>query len=176
MPGTLAVLTHKSNLKLAKDPAQVDPSSPADRALQVLQDDRIFYGNQPIAIAVAETLEAAFEAADRVAVHYQAAKTVGHPPRQAWRMPTCQRKWAAPATPPKASAAIRTEALVRRRGPEYRESTRHPFRRIRRWSRTRPSRYGKVHKSSHYTTLRREFSATASASRRCWDCSRRMYG
>src|SRR5947207_8423380 len=51
VPGTLAVLTHKSGLKLAKDPMQVDPGSPADRALQLLQDDRIFYGNQPIAIA-----------------------------------------------------------------------------------------------------------------------------
>jgi CO/xanthine dehydrogenase Mo-binding subunit len=40
----------------------------------VLQNDRIFYGNQPIAIAVAETLEAAFESADRVSVHYQAQK------------------------------------------------------------------------------------------------------
>ena len=51
-------------------PTQVDPGSPADRALQPLQDDRILYGNQPIAIAVAETLEAAFDAADRVAVRY----------------------------------------------------------------------------------------------------------
>jgi xanthine dehydrogenase YagR molybdenum-binding subunit len=53
---------------------QVDPSSPADRALQLLQDDRIYYGNQPIALAVAETLEAAFEAAERVAVRYEALK------------------------------------------------------------------------------------------------------
>jgi len=73
-PGTLTVLTHKSGLKLAKDPTQVDPASPADRALQLLQDDRIFYGNQPIAIAVAETLEAAFDAADRVAVRYAPEK------------------------------------------------------------------------------------------------------
>src|SRR3954471_23266306 len=74
VPGTLAVLTHKSGLKLAKDPTAVDPSSPADRALQLLQDDRIFYGNQPISIAVAETLEAAFEAADLVGVRYEARK------------------------------------------------------------------------------------------------------
>ena len=40
VPGTLAVLTHKSGLKLAKDPSQVDPGSPADRSLQLLQDDR----------------------------------------------------------------------------------------------------------------------------------------
>ena len=72
VPGTLAVLTHKSGLKLAKDPSQVDPGSPADRSLQLLQNDRIYYGNQPIAIAVAKTLEAAFEAADRVVVRYAA--------------------------------------------------------------------------------------------------------
>lgn len=74
VPGTLAVLTHKSHMPLAKDPGQVDPASPADRALQLLQDDRIFYGNQAIAIAVAETLEAAFEAAGRVVVHYETHK------------------------------------------------------------------------------------------------------
>ena len=74
VPGTLAVLSHKSRLRLAKDPTQVDPSSPADRALQVLQDDRVFYGNQPIAVAIAETLEAAFDAASRVVVRYQTEK------------------------------------------------------------------------------------------------------
>jgi xanthine dehydrogenase YagR molybdenum-binding subunit len=74
VPGTLAVLTHKNKLKLAKDPTQVDPSSPADRALQLLQDDRVLYGNQPIAVAVAETLEAAFDAAARVAVRYAPLK------------------------------------------------------------------------------------------------------
>ena len=48
----------------------VEPGSAADRALQVLQDDRIYYSNQPIAIAIASTLEAAFDAADRVVVRY----------------------------------------------------------------------------------------------------------
>ncbi len=62
-PESLAILTHKSGMKLAKDPTTVDPSQPADRALQLLQDERVFYGNQPIAVAVAETLEAASEAA-----------------------------------------------------------------------------------------------------------------
>jgi xanthine dehydrogenase YagR molybdenum-binding subunit len=71
VPGVLAVLTHKDGIKLAKDPGVVDPSSPADRALQVLQDDRVFYGNQPIAVAVAETFEAACEAADRIVVRYE---------------------------------------------------------------------------------------------------------
>jgi len=74
VPGTLAVLSHESRLRLSKDPTQVDPSAPADRALQVLQDERIFYGNQPVAVAIAETLEAAFDAAARVVVRYQAQK------------------------------------------------------------------------------------------------------
>ena len=40
-PGVLAILTHKDKLKLAKDPTEVAAGSPADRALQLLQDDRI---------------------------------------------------------------------------------------------------------------------------------------
>jgi len=72
VPGVLAVLTHKSNLKLAKDPMVVDPGSPADRALQLLQGDRIYYSNQPIAIAVATSLEAARQAASIVRVRYSA--------------------------------------------------------------------------------------------------------
>jgi xanthine dehydrogenase YagR molybdenum-binding subunit len=70
VPGVLAVLTHKSGLKLAKDPGKVDPASPADRALQLLQDDLVHYGNQPIGVAVAETFEAAREAASLVHVSY----------------------------------------------------------------------------------------------------------
>jgi xanthine dehydrogenase YagR molybdenum-binding subunit len=73
LPGVLAVLSHKSQMKLAKDPGKRDPSSPADRALQVFQDDRIYYANQPVAVAVAETFEAALDAAQRVKVHYEKA-------------------------------------------------------------------------------------------------------
>ena len=70
VPAVLAVLTHKNKIKLAKNPLEVAEGSPADRALQVLQDDRIYYANQPIAIVVAETLEAANEAAGLVKVAY----------------------------------------------------------------------------------------------------------
>jgi len=72
VPGVMAVFTHKDKdkLKLAKDPTKVEPSSPADRAIQLLQDDRIFYSNQPIAVAVAETFEAALEAAALVRAQY----------------------------------------------------------------------------------------------------------
>jgi xanthine dehydrogenase YagR molybdenum-binding subunit len=72
VPGVIAVLTHKDKekLKLAKDPAQVSPSSPADRAIQLLQDDRILYSNQPIAVAIGETFEAALESAALVRAQY----------------------------------------------------------------------------------------------------------
>jgi xanthine dehydrogenase YagR molybdenum-binding subunit len=70
VPGVIAVLTHKDKIKLAKNPMEVEPGSPADRALQLLQDDRIVYGNQPIAIAVAETFEAALESARLVTARY----------------------------------------------------------------------------------------------------------
>ncbi|HTB12260.1 MAG TPA: xanthine dehydrogenase family protein molybdopterin-binding subunit [Bryobacteraceae bacterium] len=70
VPGVIAVFTHKNKLKVAKDPSTVSPGAPADRALQLLQDDRILYGNQPIAISVAETFEAATEAARLVTAQY----------------------------------------------------------------------------------------------------------
>src|SRR5690242_15176816 len=44
-PGVLAVLTHQSGLKLAKDPEKIDPNAPADRKLQLLQNDRVLYAN-----------------------------------------------------------------------------------------------------------------------------------
>jgi xanthine dehydrogenase YagR molybdenum-binding subunit len=71
VPGVLAVLSHKDGLKLAADPKKTNPANPADRSLQVLQDDRVYYSNQPIAVAVAESFEAACEAADRVRVQYE---------------------------------------------------------------------------------------------------------
>ncbi|HEY3740092.1 MAG TPA: molybdopterin cofactor-binding domain-containing protein, partial [Bryobacteraceae bacterium] len=72
-PGVIAVLTHHDQMKLAKDPSQVSPGEPADRAIQLLQDDRVLYGNQPIGIALAETFEAAMEAASLVKVQYDEA-------------------------------------------------------------------------------------------------------
>ena len=69
-PGVLAVLSHKNKIKLAKDPMEVDPGSPANRALTLLQDNRVVYGNQPIAVVVAETFEIARDAAGLVKVRY----------------------------------------------------------------------------------------------------------
>lgn len=72
LPGVIAVLTHYDRLPVAEDPSKVKPGEPADRALQLLQDDRVLYAGQPVAVAIGETLEAATEAAEKVAVHYEA--------------------------------------------------------------------------------------------------------
>ncbi|HET7543154.1 MAG TPA: xanthine dehydrogenase family protein molybdopterin-binding subunit [Polyangiaceae bacterium] len=44
-----------------------------DRKLQVLQEKEIFYSDQPIAVVVAETLESAQEAANRVSARYESS-------------------------------------------------------------------------------------------------------
>jgi len=58
-PGVLAIITPRNALRL---PGKTHGENP-DRVVQVLQDDRILFSNQPIAIAVADTLERATHAA-----------------------------------------------------------------------------------------------------------------
>jgi xanthine dehydrogenase YagR molybdenum-binding subunit len=57
--GVLAILTPRNALRLPGKPQ----GEPPDRVVQVLQDDQILFSNQPIAIAVADTLERATHAA-----------------------------------------------------------------------------------------------------------------
>ncbi len=59
-PGVLAVLTHQNAMRLPGGDGAVDPG---DRVVQALQNDRILYSNQPIAVVVADTLERATHAA-----------------------------------------------------------------------------------------------------------------
>jgi xanthine dehydrogenase YagR molybdenum-binding subunit len=76
VPGVLAIMNHQSPDKfrrLAGDPMSAPPS-PVARRLQLFQDDRVYYANQPIAMAIAETLEAAEEAAALIKVDYAAEK------------------------------------------------------------------------------------------------------
>lgn len=72
VPGVIAILSHQTGLKLAKDPGKVDPGSPADRVLQLFQDDRVLYSDQPVAVAIARSFEAARDAALRVKIRYSA--------------------------------------------------------------------------------------------------------
>ncbi len=70
-PGVLAVMTPFNTPKLPEE-ANADKAKPTNRKLQLLQDDQVFYSNQPIAVAVADTLENATHAAELVRVEYEA--------------------------------------------------------------------------------------------------------
>ena len=69
-PGVVEVMTPANRPPLAKDPDE--KTNPFAFRLDVLQNDRVRYANQPIAVAIAETLEAATEAALLLAPRYQA--------------------------------------------------------------------------------------------------------
>ena len=67
-PGVLAIITPRNALRLPGKPQ----GEPPDRVVQVLQDDRILFSNQPVAVAVADTLERATHAALLVRVRAEA--------------------------------------------------------------------------------------------------------
>ncbi|HEX4260584.1 MAG TPA: xanthine dehydrogenase family protein molybdopterin-binding subunit [Acetobacteraceae bacterium] len=60
-PGVVEVMTPANAPKLARHPDRAD--EPFTFKLDLLQDDRVRYANQPIAVVIAETLEAAAEGA-----------------------------------------------------------------------------------------------------------------
>jgi xanthine dehydrogenase YagR molybdenum-binding subunit len=70
VPGVLRVITPANAPKL---PGAATKHDPNDRLLQVLQDDEIHYCDQPIAVIVANTLEAAREAAHLLHARYAPA-------------------------------------------------------------------------------------------------------
>jgi xanthine dehydrogenase YagR molybdenum-binding subunit len=69
-PGVLLVLTHESMDRLAA-PGFYFANGSGFQSIAVLQDNRIFYRGQPIALVVAESLEAASEAAALVRAEYE---------------------------------------------------------------------------------------------------------
>ena len=70
-PGVLAIMTHRNAPKLPP-PDPNAPKGPTSRKLHLLQDDHVLYSNQPIALAIADTLENATHAAELIRVRYQA--------------------------------------------------------------------------------------------------------
>ena len=70
-PGVLAVLAPGAAPSL---PNANKKPSPQDKTLQLLQDDKIFYPDQPIAVVVADTLERAQHAAELVRASYDTNK------------------------------------------------------------------------------------------------------
>jgi xanthine dehydrogenase YagR molybdenum-binding subunit len=68
-PGVIAVMTPENTPRLAQDPDE--KSHPFMFRLDVLQNDRVRYANQPIAMVIAETLEAATEGAALLSPRYE---------------------------------------------------------------------------------------------------------
>ncbi len=67
-PGVVEVMTPANKPRLAQDPD--DKTNPFMFRLDLLQSDRIRYANQPIAVVIAQSLEAATEAAALLAPRY----------------------------------------------------------------------------------------------------------
>jgi xanthine dehydrogenase YagR molybdenum-binding subunit len=67
-PGVLAVLTPKNAPKLAGGST---PSKSGGRMVQLLQDDRVLYDGQPVAVVVADTFERSRAAAAMLDVRYE---------------------------------------------------------------------------------------------------------
>ncbi len=74
-PGVVQVFTPANRPPLSRDPDR--KMAPFDFRVEVLQDDRVRYANQPIAMVIAETLEAATEGAVLLDPQYEieAART-----------------------------------------------------------------------------------------------------
>jgi xanthine dehydrogenase YagR molybdenum-binding subunit len=68
-PGVVEVITPANKPALAQDPDE--KTNPFMFRLDLLQNDRVRYANQPIAIVIAETLEAATEGAVLLAPRYE---------------------------------------------------------------------------------------------------------
>jgi xanthine dehydrogenase YagR molybdenum-binding subunit len=76
LPGVIAILTPDTAPRLP--PAATNPKNPGDKLLQLLQDDKIWYVDQPIAVVVADTLEHVQHAASLVTATYDVTTPVAH--------------------------------------------------------------------------------------------------
>lgn len=88
-PGVIAVLTHENAPRLPYEKARrrppIDPK--VGERLHVLQGPDVLFSGQPVAMVVAETLEAARRAAAAIRVSYEEAPSVNHFEAEASREP-----------------------------------------------------------------------------------------
>lgn len=91
VPGVLLVMTPQNVMRLPAETKDGKIQPPIGRRLTLLQEDDVYYNNQPIAVVVADTLEHARDAAARVRVEYERkpavldfeqAKRSLHPPEK----------------------------------------------------------------------------------------------
>lgn len=79
MPGVLAVITYRNAPRLPYGPhkSYIDPA--AGERLHVLQDDRVRFHGQPVAVVVAETLDDAERAAAALRISYESERPIVDP-------------------------------------------------------------------------------------------------
>jgi len=71
VPGLLLVMTPQNAMRLPKETKDGKLQPPIGRRLTLLQEDEVYYNNQPIAVVVADTFEHAREAAARLRIEYE---------------------------------------------------------------------------------------------------------
>ncbi|AUX75849.1 xanthine dehydrogenase family protein molybdopterin-binding subunit [Sinorhizobium fredii] len=79
MPGVIAVITHRNapRLPYGEHKSYIDPA--VGERLHVLQDDRVRFYGQPVAIVVADTLDRAERAASSLKLAYEAERPIVDP-------------------------------------------------------------------------------------------------
>jgi xanthine dehydrogenase YagR molybdenum-binding subunit len=91
VPGLLLVMTPQNAMRLPQETKDGKMQPPVGRRLTLLQEDDVYYNNQPIAVVVADTIEHAREAAARLHIEYERkdavldfeqAKQAVHPPEK----------------------------------------------------------------------------------------------
>jgi len=91
VPGVLLVMTPQNAMRLPQETKDGKIQPPIGRRLTLLQEDEVYYNNQPIGMVVADTLEHARDAAARLRVEYEhkpavldfdEAKRSLHPPEK----------------------------------------------------------------------------------------------
>jgi xanthine dehydrogenase YagR molybdenum-binding subunit len=91
VPGLLLVMTPQNAMRLPQETKDGKLQPPIGRRLTLLQEDDVYYNNQPIAVVVADTYEHAREAAARLRIEYERkdavldfeqAKQSLHPPEK----------------------------------------------------------------------------------------------
>ncbi|MGB9109546.1 MAG: xanthine dehydrogenase family protein molybdopterin-binding subunit, partial [Telluria sp.] len=71
VPGLLLVMTPQNVMRLPQETKDGKLQPPIGRRLTLLQEDDVYYNNQPIAVVVADTFEHARDAAARLRVEYE---------------------------------------------------------------------------------------------------------
>lgn len=75
-PGVLGVFTHRNMARMNPTPKPWSHLHPHGQSYLPLQDDKIYYASQPIALVVAETLDQAAYAGTLIRVEYEAQRPV----------------------------------------------------------------------------------------------------